>query len=618
MTAQAQPRTTPEERARYRRRDHANIEDMQNLVIAEIAACAAAAYARAQPADEDPPDFTMPAQARHLISALQGVHGGGREVFEEFTRNYLTIGQRLQFTGTETAIRARVRRRVDELLAWQRLVGYELFSVVRGGEIVGREPDGTPIRKGSTFIDNLKPHADDGVQRARASEEWKAHPGRALAAQVGSVLKTLSRLKPEQLPAKDSEPQSLDQYEDEREAAIKRSVERVADKIEARGGDADLWLEKLETQINRIRQSRKRTERARRDFAALSIFDDEEPPEETGESAGLYNKNVTQATPETAPAQEVTEAPNAEAAASARPEETPQSGNVMLDEALAWAGVGLEIFPAHEIVNGICTCADGQDCRSPAKHPYWHAEDLPEGKKNATTDAALIRRWWTRWPNANIAARMGGAANLLAVDVDPRAGGSASLTDLTEAHGDEWLQTRCHKTGGGGWHFFFTLPEGLEVHRARLAPGIDLKHSNGYVLMPPSNHVAGWYMVENPAPVAIAPAWLVAELTRPRDAEPVIDFQDAVERRDQFGAGGRFFGQGERNNGLRNVALGRWVHGYAEDAADLFQQLRQVRDTRCAAVPNDPPPSDRELWDLVLRTTRKFARGELRREGAAR
>ncbi len=293
------------------------------------------------------------------------------------------------------------------------------------------------------------------------------------------------------------------------------------------------------------------------------------------------------------------------------------SENIMLQEALAWAGAGVAVFPVYEIFDGVCACPKGSECgRNAGKHPRWHADDLPNGKDNATTDPAQITTWWTRWPFANIAGRMGGAANIVALDVDPRNGGSASLHDLVEAYGEEWLQTRSHKTGGGGNHFFLTLSEGVEVHRATLAPGIDVKHGNGYVLLPPSTHASGAsYEVENDAPILRAPAQMEAELTRARDAQPatVINFQDGKDRRAQFGAGARFFGEGERNDGLRDVMCGRWVHGWAVDAQDLYQQVREVRDARCAFVPGDPPPTDRELWDMAQRTTQKYARGELRK-----
>jgi hypothetical protein len=604
------PHATDEDRARYRRRDHANIEAMQNLVIAEIAQRAADAYSAAQPQDETPPDFTMLANVRHLVSALQGAHGGGAVAFEEFTRDYLTIGKQLQYTGTEIAIRARVRRSVDDLLAWQRLVGYELFAVVKGGAIIAHAPDGTPIRKGSTFIDNLKPHADAAVLRARVSEEWKTHPGRALVAQVAPMLEALPKLKVEAAPVKQSTPKPLDQYEQESEAAVERMVEARADKIEQRGGDADLWLEKLELKISRMRQSRKRTERARRDHAALSIFDDESRPTPTDssaeaptdgepESAGLCNKNVTQVNSESAPAQEVTESPIREIADFERVS--------MLEAALFWLSQGLRLFPLHSVFDGICTCPLGSECKNAGKHPLTR-----HGLKDATTDERQIRLWWTEHPHANIGAAMGGELRLFAVDSDPRHGGDASLYDLTEVHGLEWLNTLNIGTGSNGDHFWLHYPEDVEIRNSsnRLGPGLDIRGEGGYVVLPPSLHASGRrYRLKNTTMTQPAPAWLIEALTRTPDEQPavVVDFQ---ERKDRKVSGG-IIPEGERNETVFRVGCAIWGKGDAVDLVDLAAQLRDVNAQRCS-----PPLADAEIAQIAASITR-YPRGVPIQEGAA-
>ncbi|MDQ3919027.1 MAG: hypothetical protein M3348_11170 [Acidobacteriota bacterium] len=69
--------TKPEEYARWRGRDHANLEAIQNLVLSRVARESG---------------VEMPPNVRHLISALQGAHGSGEVAFEEFSRDYLTIG----------------------------------------------------------------------------------------------------------------------------------------------------------------------------------------------------------------------------------------------------------------------------------------------------------------------------------------------------------------------------------------------------------------------------------------------------------------------------------------------------------------------------------------------
>lgn len=277
-----------EERARWRRRDHANIEAVQNLAVARIAGQTG---------------VEMPPNVRHLLSALQGAHGGGEVAFEPFSRDYLSIGRQLQFAGTEEAVRQRVRRWVDDLLGWQTGTGFELFSVVKGGEITGQRPDGTPIRRATTFIDNLKPHADDAVQRARRSETWRGnaqkgirpHPGRAIEAEVEALLKALPRIKPEpdggdSGEKKQSGKMSAGEYEQKREDAILRAIEESADGVEERDGDADLWLGKIEKAVRRMRDSRRRTAPARRSWIMLDEGEDE-PTE--APASGNTNTGIT-------------------------------------------------------------------------------------------------------------------------------------------------------------------------------------------------------------------------------------------------------------------------------------------------------------------------------------
>ncbi|MDQ3687726.1 MAG: bifunctional DNA primase/polymerase [Acidobacteriota bacterium] len=580
-----------EDYARWRRRDHANIEAMQNLVIAGIA---------------EESGVEMPPNVRLLISALQGAHGGGEVAYEPFERSYQSIGAQLQFTGTGDAIEARVRRWVNDLLSWQDAALVELFSVVKGGQIIGNRPDGTPIRKATTFIDHLQPKADEAVQRARASEQWKGspakgikpHPGLALAAQVEWLKKELPKLKPKAADAGTSKThtkQPVAEYAQKREQAIATALEDTADQIEKRHGDADLWLERIEKLVRKMRDSRRKTLPARRSWIMLDDEEDAEEKARDGNTAykgdkfdpadapdetGLGYTDVTQAdaeNPENTPVSEAENEPSAR------------------EWALTFASQGIGVFPL----------------KSREKIPLGRL--TPNGCKNATTDEAVISRWFEAEPRANLAVAMGGKLRLLGVDMDSRHGGNASLYDLCETHGEAWLDTFTVKTGDNGRHFYFRLPEGVEVHRAKLAPGIDIKAEGGYLVAPPSIHPNGnRYEVEKNTYIAEAPPWLVKELTRRPEEPPakVIDFQ---ERRDATGNfGTRIFHKGGRNNGLRDVAYGRWVNGWAESEADLIQQTLEVNATRCV-----PPLPESEAVGLARSAARNFARGEQRQQGGA-
>lgn len=164
------------------------------------------------------------------------------------------------------------------------------------------------------------------------------------------------------------------------------------------------------------------------------------------------------------------------------------------------------------------------ECSSPGKHPR-----VRNGLNAATTDEKEVRRWWDRWPHANVGIKTGGESGLVVVDVDPGHGGAESLHRLVEARGRFFDDTRTVRTGGGGWHFYFRHPGELVRNDTgrRLGPGIDVRGDGGYVLAPPSVHRTGnrYELSEPRREVAAMPDWLVEQLTlEPRRAQfPQLD-----------------------------------------------------------------------------------------------
>jgi len=606
MSAQSSYRNTKaEEYARWRRRDHANIEAMQNLVVARIS---------------EESGIEMPSNVRCLVSALQGAHGGGEVAFEPFERSYLTLGAQLQFKGNDDAIKQRVRRWVDELLKWQLDTGFEWFSIVKGGDIIGTHPDGTPIRKLTVFIDNIKPHADDAVQRARASELWKGnaqkrikpHPGKALTAQVESLLKALPKIKAEPKPAgeegKTTTKQGAGEYAQKREDAIVKALEDAADGIEERDGDADLWLEKIEKVVRKMRDSRRKTAPARRSWIMPSDDEDEEAAPANGSSAYM---GITQDAQEGAALGIIFDTQSAaktlDETADFDPSEGPKEADDepchVLPFALEMAAAGIRVFPLYGVADGICDCPDGSECRSAGKHPIPSL--TPQGVKNATTDRDKITKWFSKVPHANYGWAMGGELRLVGVDVDPRSGGDTSLCDLQEAHGDEWLKGFCVLTGSLGNHFPFRLPEGVEFRRAKLAPGIDLKFEGGYLVGPGSMHVSGRrYAVEQNEYISEAPAWLVEELMRAPDEPPKVpvDFQ-AYRDRKSVGTGPAIV-EGERNVRLFKVGCALWGKGEVAGRSELFQKLMEANVERVS-----PPLDSDEVYKIAESLSRSYALG---------
>lgn len=158
--------------------------------------------------------------------------------------------------------------------------------------------------------------------------------------------------------------------------------------------------------------------------------------------------------------------------------------------AAAYAAAGIKVFRVRRSKAPYANCprCDRQSsiyvkhrpeecqCGVPTCHGFWAA----------TTDLALIHRWWTEEPDANIGApcKLNGWA---VIDVDPRNGGDRSLRAL-ETRVGVLPGTVIQLTGGGGLHMPYLSP-GFDLPGEPF-PGIDFKH-NGYILLAPSVHASG-------------------------------------------------------------------------------------------------------------------------------
>lgn len=75
------------------------------------------------------------------------------------------------------------------------------------------------------------------------------------------------------------------------------------------------------------------------------------------------------------------------------------------------------------------------------------------------------------------------------VDVDPRHGGTESLTDMVKR--GLCPPTRFVRTGNGGWHLYYRYPDPhvkIPGSNGKLAPAVDIKADGGYAPAPPSIH----------------------------------------------------------------------------------------------------------------------------------
>lgn len=175
--------------------------------------------------------------------------------------------------------------------------------------------------------------------------------------------------------------------------------------------------------------------------------------------------------------------------------------------AVEYGRMGWRIFPLWPV-------GEGQDGKKP----------LVKWKEEATNDDDQIRAWWRRWPNANIGLVTGESVWVL--DVDKKRDGLINIGLLESQHSETLTEmTLRQRTGGGGFHLLWTMPQGRGVRStsddAALLPGLDTRGGGGYIVLSPSTHSSGrkyqWEHITLPVP---APEWLL-ELVMAPTAEEV-------------------------------------------------------------------------------------------------
>lgn len=181
----------------------------------------------------------------------------------------------------------------------------------------------------------------------------------------------------------------------------------------------------------------------------------------------------------------------------------------MLEQALSYARVGWRVQPLHNIgSDGFCTCRSSnvrpkahQDCPSPGKHPRIKTGRAFEA---ATTDEAQIRKWWKKWPLANIGIATGQASRLCVVDIDGQKGFDTLMRVAPLCGPDGIPATLMARSGreGIGAHLYFTCDE---PSPSNSGDGLDIRGDGGNLVAPPSMHISGhpyaWFNTNSPAPM---------------------------------------------------------------------------------------------------------------------
>lgn len=142
----------------------------------------------------------------------------------------------------------------------------------------------------------------------------------------------------------------------------------------------------------------------------------------------------------------------------------------LLPSALWYAEQGLHVFPLQP--------------RSKVPLPG------SRGCKDATTDAARIRAWWRRTPDANVAIATGHLIDVLDVDGPTGVLSWCLMLDRTAPADLPAVLGVVSTPRAGGTHHYVAARPG-RTNRAGLMPGVDVRGAGGYVVAPPSVNAEG-------------------------------------------------------------------------------------------------------------------------------
>src|SRR5262249_17999108 len=135
-----------------------------------------------------------------------------------------------------------------------------------------------------------------------------------------------------------------------------------------------------------------------------------------------------------------------------------------LAEEISWA-----VLPLHTAPGGVCSCPKGTECGSPGKHPQ-----TKHGTADATTDPAVITRWWAKWPGANPAIATAAEQGIFMVGPDGAAG-IAALAELVRQNCPLPVTPRARSgSEDPGEHYYFAYPTGAVITNAQNHRGLPI------------------------------------------------------------------------------------------------------------------------------------------------
>ena len=184
----------------------------------------------------------------------------------------------------------------------------------------------------------------------------------------------------------------------------------------------------------------------------------------------------------------------------------------VLEEATRLIRLGRKVFPISDRKLPYANC---DECRQYGADPS-HRDSCAclrrpgvrcHGVYAATNSVEVVEQWLEETPDMGLAVATGQPSGILVCEYDPGHGGAESYREWVEKYGA--LDTETNMSPSTGHHFILQMPnfDVRNIH-GKLAPGIDVKGTGGYHVVPPTQSERGTYVKIDERPPAVLPDWL--------------------------------------------------------------------------------------------------------------
>lgn len=217
-----------------------------------------------------------------------------------------------------------------------------------------------------------------------------------------------------------------------------------------------------------------------------------------------------------------------------------------------------------------------------------------QGFKDASTDPEQIKEWWKRWPSANIGCPTGPQSGHDVVDIEK----DGIQTARDKGNQNTWAKYLV-ATPSGGFHAF-VAPRSDVKNAVKPVPGIDIRTTGGYTILPPSfiEYEDGredwyrWKTMPNGQTLPSMPAWLIEACQQQGRKNARLTSLDLTK--------------GSRDQNLFRYGCRLRAEGFEQ--IEIEAALRTVNQERCR------PPLEAKQIEKIAHQCSAYAQGQARDE----